>query len=253
MDCLRVTIFLSTVFQVCKGGSTSLTVSRTPQYFTSPAYPSNYGRYEDESWYLTANDSSDVITLEVEDADLEYSSTCAYDYVILFDGPSSLSPVLKRFCGTSEPTVTSSSQHVHVKFNTDGTVNRRGFNIRYWSSVKLTSPSPFSSLPILITAGVVVGAVVVFGFVLIWYHCCSKKHGTNRQVRPATHVSWDNTTRGRHHPMHFPYNAPRGQTSAGDSIFYSNPNEALPGYGSLYPTSPPPPYSEIELRASPIN
>ncbi|XP_067664569.1 bone morphogenetic protein 1-like [Haliotis asinina] len=250
MDCLWITFFLSAVFQVCRGGSTYLTVNRTPRYFTSPGYPSNYGRYEDESWHLTTNESNHVIKLAVEDADLEYSSTCAYDYVIVYDGPTSASSVLLRFCGTSEPTLTSSSEHLHIQLKTDGSLNRRGFKIRYWSSVKMVSPATFRSLPLLITAGVVIGVAFVFGFILLWYHCCSKKHGANRQVRPLTRVSWDNTPRGRL-PMYFSHNTPG--RSSGNSIFYSNPRDALPGYGSLYPTSPPPAYSEIEVRANPIN
>ena len=74
-----------------------------------------------------------VITLNFTDFDLEGSSRCFYDYLEVRDGPDENSTLIGKFCGdptlTPDP-ITSSFNHVWIKFVTDGSIQNRGFRLR---------------------------------------------------------------------------------------------------------------------------
>lgn len=61
----------------------------------------------------------------------ESHDNCNYDYVELFDGPSVSSPSLRKFCGSTRPgngaEFRSSSNHLTVKFRSDGSEQFKGF------------------------------------------------------------------------------------------------------------------------------
>ena len=67
--------------------------------------------------------------------DVEPSAGCAYDYVAAYNGPSTSSPLMNRYCGANPPAViTSSMNQITLKFNTDGSNSFRGFRARYSSA-----------------------------------------------------------------------------------------------------------------------
>ncbi|XP_076296135.1 cubilin [Lasioglossum baleicum] len=64
--------------------------------------------------------------------DLESSIACRFDYIEIYDGPSSESPLLGRFCGsTLPPTLKSNSNVLLVVFKSDMTFQKEGFTLSY--------------------------------------------------------------------------------------------------------------------------
>ncbi|XP_076655704.1 cubilin [Halictus rubicundus] len=64
--------------------------------------------------------------------EIEASLSCRFDYVEIYDGPSSESPLLGRYCGTTlPPTLKSNSNEVLVVFKSDLTFQRGGFTLSY--------------------------------------------------------------------------------------------------------------------------
>ncbi|MCK4676673.1 MAG: PKD domain-containing protein [Bacteroidales bacterium] len=62
--------------------------------------------------------------------DVEYNSSCSYDWLKIYDGPDSSSPLLGTFCGTDSPgTVLSSddSGALTFTFHSNGNVNEPGW------------------------------------------------------------------------------------------------------------------------------
>ena len=56
----------------------------------------------------------------------------SYDSVLLRDGNSSRSPSIGQYCGTNIPeSYVSTRNSLFLKFKTDGTTGRKGFNMTY--------------------------------------------------------------------------------------------------------------------------
>ncbi|XP_048465149.1 deleted in malignant brain tumors 1 protein [Rhincodon typus] len=98
---------------------------------TSPNYPSFYGDNEQCIWYIRG-DSDQRIKLKFTYVDLEVSSNCRYDYIAIYDGPSTNSVLLAKFCSGSDQTFTSTSNSMTVYFKTDSSVTRQGFSASYY-------------------------------------------------------------------------------------------------------------------------
>jgi len=95
--------------------------------FTSPGYPGNYDHLEKCSWALTAPNQRISLTFE------SFNTELRYDYVRLYDGNSSSSPLLAQFHGDRLPSniTTSSSTKLYITFTTDGSNVRTGFSAKY--------------------------------------------------------------------------------------------------------------------------
>ena len=76
-----------------------------------------------------------VIKLNFSRFDLEQSSNCTKDYVLIKNGISVDSPVIGRYCGSQIPTnITSTGYELLIQFVTDGLINNRtGFELIYES------------------------------------------------------------------------------------------------------------------------
>lgn len=59
---------------------------------------------------------------------------CNYDHIDVFDGPYHSSPLIARLCHGASNTFTSSSNFMSIRFVSDGSVTRRGFEANYYSS-----------------------------------------------------------------------------------------------------------------------
>ncbi|KAF6018837.1 CUBN [Bugula neritina] len=94
----------------------------------SPNYPNHYDHTAECDWIITVPQNA-RIALNFTDFQLESSSTCAYDYLEIYDGPDDTSDSFGRFCGTQLPAlVTSTTNFLYLKFRTDSSVNSRGFS-----------------------------------------------------------------------------------------------------------------------------
>ncbi|XP_039746472.1 cubilin [Pararge aegeria] len=74
------------------------------------------------------------IRIEFKSFNLERSLTCKYDFLKIYDGPTSDSPLVGKFCGITHPkTYTSSTNKLFILFRTDHTVASDGFKITFES------------------------------------------------------------------------------------------------------------------------
>ncbi|CAH2083519.1 unnamed protein product [Euphydryas editha] len=74
------------------------------------------------------------IRIEFKSFKLERSFRCKYDYLKIYDGPSSDSRLVGRFCGTNHPkSYTSNSNHLFIIFKSDHSTASEGFKITYES------------------------------------------------------------------------------------------------------------------------
>ena len=102
--------------------------------FTSPDYPQHYAHDLDCSWTITVS-AGYYIYLHFEHFHLEHAygaSECPYDFVEIFDGSSSSSPLIAKRCDYQDSwCVYSTSNVLHVNFESDYIIARSGFSAYY--------------------------------------------------------------------------------------------------------------------------
>ncbi|XP_045882297.1 deleted in malignant brain tumors 1 protein isoform X34 [Meles meles] len=133
---------------VCSDGQSSTTTPGSPPimhanyscggfltqpsgYFSSPFYPGNYPNSAKCVWDIEVQNNYHI-TIIFRDVQLE--GGCNYDYIEVFDGPAHSSPLIARVCSGSVGPLTSSSNFMSIRFVSDGSVTRRGFQADYYSS-----------------------------------------------------------------------------------------------------------------------
>ncbi|CAK8687745.1 unnamed protein product [Clavelina lepadiformis] len=100
---------------------------------TSPNWPREYPTNKQCIWQIVAPPHH-RITIEFDKFELEGNAVCKYDFVEVRNGLDSEGELRGKFCGTElPPLITSSSNKLRVKFNSDDTVAKRGFRIRFSS------------------------------------------------------------------------------------------------------------------------
>lgn len=66
--------------------------------------------------------------------DIESHDKCLYDYLQINDGPEDSSSLLGRYCGKQIPQeLKSNSSQVTIQFSSDGTINKPGFYLNFFS------------------------------------------------------------------------------------------------------------------------
>ncbi|CAG0918336.1 unnamed protein product [Notodromas monacha] len=102
----------------------------------SPNYGSGtYDSSLDCFWTITV-DENHVAVLNFTDFDVEAHRNCSYDYVAIYDGPDSNSPLLGQFCGSSLPEgnpFQATGNQVTVRLVADGSLTGRGFAASYFA------------------------------------------------------------------------------------------------------------------------
>ena len=102
--------------------------------------PGSYSNNQNCSWLIQPT-SGGVITLDFTSFDLESN----YDYLTIYEGTNSYGSYLRRYTGSSLPSsLTSSSSSLFVRFTTDGSATRSGFELNY-SSCTFPKPTITSS------------------------------------------------------------------------------------------------------------
>ncbi|XP_064190205.1 cubilin [Anguilla rostrata] len=97
----------------------------------SPGYPNNYPNNVDCSWVINVDDGHRVL-FNFTLLEIEPHSSCLWDYVAVYDGPSQDSPLLGRVCGFSRPDpITSTQRSIYVRFRSDSSRNHKGFSARF--------------------------------------------------------------------------------------------------------------------------
>nr|XP_018673033.1 cubilin isoform X1 [Ciona intestinalis] len=116
----------------------------------SPNYPGNYPQNIDCKYKVYSGCSSNNVRFAFSAFNIETNSQCRYDYVEIFSGCSTNLGSQGKFCGTTIPAPSTSygTSCKSMRFKTDRSVARSGFNMRYTvtgrccpSSGVISSPS----------------------------------------------------------------------------------------------------------------
>ncbi|KAL1789218.1 deleted in malignant brain tumors 1 protein, partial [Sigmodon hispidus] len=99
--------------------------------FSSPFYPGNYPNNARCVWNIEVPNNYRVTVLF---RDVQLEGGCSYDYIEIFDGPHHNSPLIARVCDGAGGSFTSTSNFLSVRFTTDYSITRRGFQAEYYSA-----------------------------------------------------------------------------------------------------------------------
>ncbi|KAI8485025.1 hypothetical protein Bbelb_372710 [Branchiostoma belcheri] len=96
---------------------------------TSPNYPSNYGNNENCEWLITVPEGS-IIRLTFD----SFNTEGCCDFLTIYDGASHFAAVIQRLTGQqSVSPVISTSNSMFLRFTSDRSVTRQGFQLSYTS------------------------------------------------------------------------------------------------------------------------
>ncbi|XP_072480832.1 scavenger receptor cysteine-rich domain-containing protein DMBT1 [Notamacropus eugenii] len=107
-------------------------LSQSSGIISSPNYPGNYPNNVNCVWDIEASNNHRV-TIVFQDVQLE--GGCNYDYIQIYDGPYRTSPLIARVCNGDRVSFTSTSNFMSVRFISDVSVTRKGFQARYYSTL----------------------------------------------------------------------------------------------------------------------
>lgn len=101
------------------------------------AYSANYN-----STITIAPTNAVAVTLEFIEFDIEADPSCQYDYMTIYDGPSSGSPVIGTYCNTNNPPtfINSTGSAITIQFTTDEGLEEEGFKIGWECSIPSAPP-----------------------------------------------------------------------------------------------------------------
>ncbi|KAG9476560.1 hypothetical protein GDO78_003221 [Eleutherodactylus coqui] len=109
-------------------------INGVTETLSSPNYPNLYPHDRVCEWRITVPEGKRVM-LTIKDLQLQDHQDCNNDYVAVYNGYRSQSPLLEKLCGTVAPgvTISSSGNTMRVLFITDGSVSSRGFRATFTS------------------------------------------------------------------------------------------------------------------------
>lgn len=111
----------------CKEGGCKFEITSPAGHISSPNYPDLYPADKDCIWHFTTTPGH-RIRLIFNVFEIEPHQECAYDHIALFDGSSSDSHSLGRFCGSKLPhPISSTTNAMYMLFSSDSSVHRKGF------------------------------------------------------------------------------------------------------------------------------
>ncbi|XP_036591124.1 deleted in malignant brain tumors 1 protein [Trichosurus vulpecula] len=106
-------------------------LSQSSGLISSPNFPGNYPNHANCVWDIEVPNNYRV-TIVFEDVQLE--GNCNYDYIQIYDGPYQTSPLIARVCNGDRGSFTSTTNFMSVRFISDISVTRRGFQAQYYST-----------------------------------------------------------------------------------------------------------------------
>ncbi|XP_050301020.1 bone morphogenetic protein 1-like isoform X2 [Anthonomus grandis grandis] len=105
----------------------------TPPFgsISSPNYPKYYPASKDCAWHIRTLPGH-RLRLAFMNFNLESHPECYFDYVQIFDGDSSKSPQIGRYCGPKVPhLIVSAENQLYMTFKSDNNVHKKGFWATY--------------------------------------------------------------------------------------------------------------------------
>ncbi|XP_024411108.2 CUB and zona pellucida-like domain-containing protein 1 [Desmodus rotundus] len=100
--------------------------------FTSPNYPNSHPEMAYCVWHIQVEEGY-KIKLNFKEIFLEVDEHCRFDFIAVYDGPSTTSGLIGQVCGRVKPTFESSSNSLTVVLSTDYANSYRGFSASYSS------------------------------------------------------------------------------------------------------------------------
>ncbi|TNN72286.1 CUB and sushi domain-containing protein 3 [Liparis tanakae] len=101
-------------------------------FILSPNYPHPYPHSKDCDWLIAVN-SDYVLSLAFIGFNIEPN----YDFLYIYDGPDSNSPLIGSFQDSKLPErIESSSNAMHLAFRSDGSVSYTGFHLEYKAKLR---------------------------------------------------------------------------------------------------------------------
>ena len=126
-------------FSVWACGGTPLDITATGGTITSPNFPNNYGNDQVCIWRITVPSGS-LVQLSFTALELEDHSTCNYDFVEVQNGFGNISPLIGKYCGSTQPpSLTTDGRSIYVKFKSDSSVTFKGFSATFNAVVAPTT------------------------------------------------------------------------------------------------------------------
>lgn len=108
-------------------------VTNLDGFISSPNYPNSYPTNKQCVWQIVAPPQH-RISIHFEKFELEGNEVCKYDYVEVRSGLTEESKFHGRFCGVDlPPVIRSTTNQVRITFQSDDTVSKRGFRIKFLS------------------------------------------------------------------------------------------------------------------------
>ncbi|XP_069504454.1 cubilin [Ambystoma mexicanum] len=104
----------------------------------SPLWPRNYPHNANNLWTVNV-DASQVIEVRILEMDIEDHGTCSFDRLRIYDGPDTHSHIIGTYCGpVVPPAISSFGSAMTFKFQSDGSVSRRGFLLE-WNAIEASA------------------------------------------------------------------------------------------------------------------
>jgi len=123
-------------------GTADLQTSCTGTIYDSGGASADYGANEDAQITISPIGASSIdLTFPFFDIEPGSASNCDYDYIEIFDGPNTLSPMIDRYCNDNPPsgTISSSGGSLTIVFHSDPGLELDGFQAD-WTCVMSTAP-----------------------------------------------------------------------------------------------------------------
>ena len=98
---------------------------------TSARFPENYPNGIESAWLIQFKPGQRI---ELSFSSFDTEACC--DCLRIYDGGSTDSPLIGKYCGASiPPNVVSTSNEMYLVFESDGTNSRQGFEVEYYNGM----------------------------------------------------------------------------------------------------------------------
>ncbi|XP_066983363.1 tolloid-like protein 2 [Macrobrachium rosenbergii] len=115
----------------CKEGGCKHEITSPVGEIYSPNYPDYYPSRKDCVWQFTTTPGH-RIKLVFDEFEMEPHQECTYDHIALYDGTTSESGFLGRYCGAKVPhPIVAYNNQMFMVFKSDSSVQRKGFRARH--------------------------------------------------------------------------------------------------------------------------
>ena len=120
-------------------------------FYDSGGPNGNYSDYEDFTLTFLPITEGSKLNVEFVEFNVEYHSSCNYDYLKIYDGPSTASALIGKYCGTDSPgniTATNPDGALTFKFFSDYMITKSGWKaiIKCQAEQQIILPAGWSGI-----------------------------------------------------------------------------------------------------------